>query len=126
MLVIVVVLSCGARKTAPPEPEEIAMMIHPQNGGTPYVDTSVHAMKVWYHGWTGDTAKALNNLRAQIAGILGGREMNRADVSAKVVFFEPNDSLHDIYSLDPSASVLPASTEKMFTSSSTLWALGSK
>ena len=129
VLTIFLVLSCGARKATPPEAAsyaDVATLIHPQNGSTPYVDTSIHAMKVWYKGWSGDTAKALNNLRQQIASILDGREMNRADVSAKVVLFEPNDSLHDIFSLDPSTSVLPASTEKMFTSSSTLWALGSK
>ncbi len=79
-----------------------------------------------FTGWTGDTARALNALRHQIYDILNGREMYRITASAKIVLFEPNDSLHEIYSLNPNANVLPASTEKLFTSSSTLWALGSK
>ncbi|MFI5202791.1 MAG: D-alanyl-D-alanine carboxypeptidase/D-alanyl-D-alanine-endopeptidase, partial [Candidatus Kapaibacterium sp.] len=66
----------------------------------------------------------LNNLRVQIDDILSTR--GRTAISAKIVFFEPNDSVHPVYSLNPDESVLPASTEKLFTSSSTLWALGSK
>ncbi|HEY3875415.1 MAG TPA: D-alanyl-D-alanine carboxypeptidase, partial [Candidatus Kapabacteria bacterium] len=133
VLTTFVVLSCGARKANSPEtiPEaqsytDVAQLIRPVNGTMPYIDTSPHPMHVSFSGWSGDTAKALNNLRAQIASILAGPGMSRANVSAKVVFFSPNDSTHDIYALDPNASVLPASTEKMFTSSTTLWALGSK
>ena len=89
-----------------------------------YTDTSAYPMHPNFQGWSGDTGRALNNLRAQIEGILNAR--GRTAVSAKVIFFEPNDSVHNIYAIDPNVSVLPASTEKLFTSSSTLWALGSK
>ncbi len=91
-----------------------------------FVDTSAHPMQVSFKGYHGDTAYALNELRAQISDIFNGREMKHASVSTKIVFFEPNDSLHNIYAYNSNANVLPASTEKMFTSSSTLWALGSK
>lgn len=89
-----------------------------------YTDTSAYPMHPSFQGWSGDTGRALNNLRAQIGDILSGG--GRASVSAKIVFFEPNDSVHNIYALNPDESVLPASNEKLFTSSATLWALGSK
>ena len=88
-----------------------------------YTDTSAYPMHVTYTGWNGDTARALNNLRDELASIL--ENGSRANISAKVIFFEPSDSVHPIYSLNPNESVLPASIEKMFTSSTTLWALGS-
>ncbi len=83
-------------------------------------------MRVTFKGSTADTARALSNLRAELADILSGREFRKTVTSVKIVFFEPNDSLHDVFALDPNAIILPASTEKLFTSSSTLWALGSK
>ena len=90
-----------------------------------YTDTSAYPMHPNFHGWSGDTGLALNNLRAQIDGILGSHG-RAANVSAKVIFFEPNDSIHNIYALNADESVLPASNEKLFTSSAILWALGSK
>ncbi len=45
--------------------------------------------------------------------------------SCKVVFYEPDNSLHPIYAVNPTLPVLPASVEKLFTTSATLWALGS-
>ena len=96
------------------------------NDSLHYVDTSAHPMQIGFKGWTGDTAHALNELRAQLAEIFDGREMKHISVSSKIVLFDSNDALHDIYDINPNASVWPASTEKMFTSSSTLWALGSK
>ena len=78
-----------------------------------------------FKGWNGDTAHALSELRAQISDIFDSREIEHANVSTKIVLFDANDSLHTIFSLNPDLAVLPASTEKLFTSSSTLWALGS-
>ena len=89
-------------------------------------DTNMYPMHVTFTGWTGDTATALNNLRAQLDAIVSGRAYDRATTSVRVVLFEPNGSLHNIYAKNANLSVLPASTEKLFTSSSTLWALGSK
>ncbi len=89
-----------------------------------YTDTSAYPMRVTFTGYSGDTARALNNLRDQLSTILDNG--SRATVTAKVIFFEPNDSVHPIYSLNPDESVLPASNEKLFTASATLWALGSK
>ena len=89
-----------------------------------YTDTSAYPMHPDFHGWSGDTARALHNLRSQLADILNNG--TRANVSAKIIFFDTNDSVHPIYALNPDASVLPASIEKLFTSSTTLWALGSK
>ena len=96
------------------------------NDSLHFVDTSAHPMHPDFKGWNGDTAHSLNELRSQISEIFSSREMKHAEVSAKIVLFDPNDSLHTIFSLNPNVAVLPASTEKMFTSSSTLWALGSK
>jgi D-alanyl-D-alanine carboxypeptidase/D-alanyl-D-alanine-endopeptidase (penicillin-binding protein 4) len=96
------------------------------NDSLRFVDTSAHPMRVSFNGWSGDTAGSLNNLRAQLSDILDGREMRHTTVSVKIVFFDTNDAVHNIYSLHPGENVLPASTEKLFTSSSTLWALGSK
>ncbi|HZK76087.1 MAG TPA: D-alanyl-D-alanine carboxypeptidase, partial [Candidatus Kapabacteria bacterium] len=89
-----------------------------------YTDTSAYPMHPSFQGWSGDTGRALNNLRAQIDDLLGNS--SRTSVSAKIVFFEPNDSVHNIYALNSDQSVMPASNEKLFTSSATLWALGSK
>lgn len=91
-----------------------------------FADTSAYPMRVTYQGTTADTARALKNLRAEIADIFAGREFRKAVTSVKIVFFEPNDSLHNVFAVGADASVLPASVEKLFTSSSTLWALGSK
>lgn len=90
-----------------------------------YVDTSAYAMHVTYNGTTLDTAKALNNLRTVLQETLAPA-VRGGIVSTKIVLFEPNNQLHPIYALNPYASVLPASVEKLFTSSSTIWALGSK
>jgi len=89
-------------------------------------DTTIYPMHVTFTGWKGDTATALNNLRNQLNDLLSGRAFSRATTSVKVVFFEPNDSIHPIYSRNASVWLPPASVEKLFTSSSTIWALGSK
>ncbi|MDP4198776.1 MAG: D-alanyl-D-alanine carboxypeptidase/D-alanyl-D-alanine-endopeptidase [Bacteroidota bacterium] len=119
VLLVFVVLSCGARKTAGTgeKPSEVA---------TPFVDTSAYPMHVAFKGTSADTAKALNNLRAQLSDIIGGREFRGATTGLKIVFFEPNDAVHAVFAVNPAVSILPASVEKLFTSSSTIWALGSK
>jgi PBP4 family serine-type D-alanyl-D-alanine carboxypeptidase len=89
-------------------------------------DTALYPMQVTFTGWKGDTGTAINNLRNQLADLLAGRSFSRATTSVKVVFFEPNDSIHPIFSRNASVWLPPASVEKLFTSSSTIWALGSK
>lgn len=118
---LLVVLSLGANSYYGMPSKRIAT-----DDSLRFVDTSIHAMQVNFKGWNGDTAHALAELRAQIADIFDSREIKHAEVSAKIVLFDANDSLHNIFSYNPDANVLPASTEKLFTSSSTLWALGSK
>jgi len=83
-------------------------------------------MHVSYKGTTYDTAEALNNLRAELSRLLSAPSLKGVTVSSKVVLFEPNNELHPVYAVNPTLSVLPASIEKMFTSSSTIWALGTK
>jgi len=119
-LALLVVLSIGANNFFTPSKRLVF------NDSIRFVDTSIHAMHPDFKGWNGDTARALSALREQIADIFDSKEIRRATVSAKIVLFEPNDSLRTIFSYHPDADVLPASTEKLFTSSSTLWALGSK
>lgn len=116
-----ILLSCGAKGNS-----------HASGSGSnepvfkeTYTDTSQYAMNPNFHGWSGDTARALNNLRDQIASILGGKEFRNVLTSTKVVLFEPDSSVHPVFAMSPDALVLPASVEKMFTSSSTIWALGS-
>ncbi len=119
-LTLLVVLSIGANNFLAPAKKQML------SDSTHFVDTSIHAMQVNFKGWNGDTARALSALRLQIEDIFDSREIQHANVSAKIVLFDTNGSLHDVFSYNPNANVLPASTEKLFTSSSTLWALGSK
>ena len=90
------------------------------------LSTQLYPIRPHFLGYQGDTALGLNALRAQIDRLLAGTESRGMTTSVKIVFFEPNDQIHPIFARNPGASVLPASVEKMFTSSSTLWALGSK
>lgn len=112
-------ISCGAKRHAPGP------------GGTDpvfsetFTDTSQYAMNPSYKGWTGDTARALNNLRQQIESLIATGASRNVVTTAKVIFFEPDNAVHPIYARDADLQVLPASVEKVFTSSSTIWALGS-
>jgi D-alanyl-D-alanine carboxypeptidase/D-alanyl-D-alanine-endopeptidase (penicillin-binding protein 4) len=125
VLLLFILFSCGAKRTSGPEAS--SHTFKPMFGpGEHYVDTSLYPMRPAFKGWSGDTARALNNLRNQIGQIFAGREFRNGIASAKIIFFEPNDVIHNIFALDPNESILPASTEKLFTSSSTIWALGSK
>lgn len=91
----------------------------------PYIDTSYFNKRITFTGFAGDTATALNNLREEIDFLLSGKEMRNVMVSVKIAVYEPNNKVHDVYALNPNISVLPASIEKLFTSSATMWALGS-
>jgi D-alanyl-D-alanine carboxypeptidase/D-alanyl-D-alanine-endopeptidase (penicillin-binding protein 4) len=113
-------LSCGAKKNSKPH----------TGGNDPvfkesFTDTSQFAMNPTFRGWSGDTARALNNLRERLAGIVSGPEFRNVTATTKIIFFEPDNSVHPIFAKDADVPVLPASVEKMFTSSSTIWALGS-
>jgi D-alanyl-D-alanine carboxypeptidase len=89
----------------------------PDSGHTPY--------NITFTGFSGDTASALNGLRSEFAEILPDTKYRRMTPSCKIVFFEPDNSLHPVYAVNPSLPVFPASVEKLFTTSATLWALGS-
>ena len=121
VLLLFCLLSCGAKRAGTPanDGEKGIAADH-------FVDTSAYPMHPNFKGWSGDTGRALNNLRSQLDQILSGKEFRNVLTSTRIVLFDPNDVLHDVYALNASQSVLPASTEKLFTSSSTLWALGSK
>jgi D-alanyl-D-alanine carboxypeptidase/D-alanyl-D-alanine-endopeptidase (penicillin-binding protein 4) len=120
-MLLLVVLSCGAKKAHVPgaHADYVGNIEH-------YTDTSQYAMHVTFKGCSCDTAKAIANLRNQIASVFQGKEFRNVLASARIVLFDTNNSVHDVFDLDPNASILPASTEKLFTSSSTIWALGSK
>ncbi len=92
----------------------------------PYVDTSAYPMHPSFKGWSGDTSRALNALRAELNEIFSEREFRNVIASAKIVFFDTNNFVHDVYSHNANEAIMPASVEKLFTSSSTIWALGSK
>jgi serine-type D-Ala-D-Ala carboxypeptidase/endopeptidase (penicillin-binding protein 4) len=96
-----------------------------REAGAAYVDTSYFAKRITFTGYTGDTATALNNLREELDLLLSGKEMRNVNASVKIRFLGPDNTGHDVYSLNPTLSVLPASVEKLFTSSATMWALGS-
>jgi D-alanyl-D-alanine carboxypeptidase/D-alanyl-D-alanine-endopeptidase (penicillin-binding protein 4) len=117
-----ILLSCGAKKHTPGSLAYGDNPVFKEN----FTDTSQYAMHPSFNGWTGDTARALNNLRDQIETILSGSAFRNVTATTKVIFFEPDSSVHPIYARDPDVQVLPASVEKMFTSSSTIWALGSQ
>ncbi len=90
------------------------------------VSDSLHTpYNINFKGYSGDTAIALNGLRRELADILPNTKYRRMTPSCKIVFYEPDNVLHPIYSVNPTQPVLPASVEKLFTTSATLWALGS-
>jgi len=99
-----------------------ALIVFAQTTSTDSLHTPLN---INFTGFSGDTAIALNGLRSEIAAILPNTKYRKMAPSCKVVFFEPDNSLHLIYEVNPSIPVLPASVEKLFTTSATLWALGS-
>jgi D-alanyl-D-alanine carboxypeptidase/D-alanyl-D-alanine-endopeptidase (penicillin-binding protein 4) len=91
----------------------------------PNLDSIHTPLNISYTGCNCDTAAALNGLRSELAAILPATSYKRMTPSCKVVFYEPDNTLHPIYAVNPALPVMPASVEKLFTTSSTLWALGS-
>ncbi|MEP7234955.1 MAG: D-alanyl-D-alanine carboxypeptidase, partial [Ignavibacteriota bacterium] len=92
----------------------------------PPLDSTHSPYNIYFSGFAGDTAAALSGLRSEIAAILPNTKYKRMTPSCKIVFYEPDNTLHNIYALSPNVPVLPASVEKLFTTSATLWALGSE
>jgi len=91
----------------------------------PPLDSTRNPYTITFSGFSGDTSIALGGLRKELAEILPDTKYRRMSPSCKVVFYEPDNSLHPIYAVNPALPVLPASVEKLFTTSATLWALGS-
>jgi D-alanyl-D-alanine carboxypeptidase/D-alanyl-D-alanine-endopeptidase (penicillin-binding protein 4) len=117
---VLILVSCGAKRHSPAQGGSDDPVFKEN-----FVDTSQFAMNPTFHGWTGDTARALNNLRDQLSKILSGSQFRNATTAAKIVLFEPDNGVHPVFAVDADLPVLPASVEKLFTSSSTIWALGS-
>ncbi|MDP4221107.1 MAG: D-alanyl-D-alanine carboxypeptidase/D-alanyl-D-alanine-endopeptidase [Bacteroidota bacterium] len=99
--------------------------LHSAAAQLPLSDSLHTPLAITFTGFSGDTAVALNGLRSELAGILPNTKYRRMTPSCKIVFYEPDNSLHPLYAVNPSLPVLPASVEKLFTTSATLWALGS-
>lgn len=92
----------------------------------PVLFDSIHTpLNVNFNGFHGDTAAALNGLRSELASILPATKYKRMTPACKVVFFEPDDRIHPVYGVNEDLPVMPASVQKLFTTSTTLWALGS-
>src|SRR5438045_906994 len=81
-----------------------AQMSPVDSGHTPY--------NITFTGFSGDTASALKGLRSELAEILPDTKYRRMTPSCKIVFYEPDNSLHPIYAVNPTLPVLPASVEK--------------
>ncbi len=92
----------------------------------PYAyDSTNTPLTIHFQSTTADTAIALNGLRSELASILPNTAYKKMTPACKVVFYEPDNSLHPIYAVNPDLPVMPASVEKLFTTSTVLWALGS-
>ncbi len=81
-------------------------------------------LNISFLGCKCDTAIALNGLRSELSAILPQTSYRKMTPSCKIVFYEPDNTLHPIYAVNPYLMVMPASVEKLFTTSTTLWALG--
>lgn len=92
----------------------------------PVSDTLRTPLAVTYRGYAGDTVSAVQGLRSELASILPATYYKRMTPSAKIVLFNPDNTLQTLHEVNPYAPVLPASVEKMFTTSTILWALGAK
>jgi len=102
----------------------LALYGHVTSAQHPTVDSVRTTLAITYRGYSGDTAAALNGLRSELKEILPDTKYRKMTPAAKIVLFEPDNSLHPVYAVNPSLPVLPASVEKLFTTSTTLWALG--
>jgi D-alanyl-D-alanine carboxypeptidase len=73
-----------------------------------------------------DTAVALRVLREEISSLLPATRYRYMIPACKVVLYNPDNSLIPIHDVNSELTVLPASVEKLFTTSTILWALGPK
>ncbi len=89
-------------------------------------DSARSPLSISFTGFSGDTATALKGLRQEIASLLPATFYKRMTPSCKIVLFAPDNTLIPIHEVNSSLSVFPASVEKLFTTSTILWALGSK
>ena len=89
-------------------------------------NTNKSPLSVTFSGFDGDTATALNGLRQEIDALLPATLYKHMTPSCKILLFAPDNSLIPIHEVNPTLSVFPASVEKLFTTSTVLWALGSK
>lgn len=92
----------------------------------PVSDTLRTPLAITYQGFDGDTASAVQGLRSELAAILPATAFKRMTPSAKIVLFNPDNSVQTLHEVNPYIPVLPASVEKMFTTGTILWALGAK
>src|SRR5687768_1590459 len=83
----------------------------------PVSDTLLTPFQVTYHGFEGDTAGAIQELRSELAAIKPATMYQRMTPSAKIVLFNPDNTIQTLHEVNPYAPVLPASVEKMFTTS---------
>jgi D-alanyl-D-alanine carboxypeptidase/D-alanyl-D-alanine-endopeptidase (penicillin-binding protein 4) len=81
-------------------------------------------LPITFQGFPGDTATALNGLRSELHDILPDTKYKQMSPTTKIILYEPDNAMHPVYAVNPLAPVLPASVEKLFTTSATLWALG--
>lgn len=88
-------------------------------------DSNKTPLNITFTGYKGDTAAALNGLRKEIADLLPPTRYKKMFPSCKVVLINPDSSATHIHEVNASHPVLPASVEKLFTTSTILWALGS-
>ncbi|HEY6171767.1 MAG TPA: D-alanyl-D-alanine carboxypeptidase/D-alanyl-D-alanine-endopeptidase [Candidatus Kapabacteria bacterium] len=88
-------------------------------------DSNKTPLKITFTGYSGDTSAALRGLRKEIADLLPPTKYKRMFPSCKVVLINPDSTISHIHEVNASQPVLPASVEKLFTTSTILWALGS-
>ncbi len=87
-------------------------------------DSNKTPLNITFSEYKGDTSAALGGLRKEIADLLPPTKYKKMFPSAKIVLINPDGSASHIHEVNASARVLPASVEKLFTTSTILWALG--
>lgn len=87
-------------------------------------DSNNSPLKITFTGYSGDTAAALNGLRKEIADLLPPTRYKKMFPSCKVMLINPDSTSTHIHEVNASHPILPASVEKLFTTSTILWALG--
>jgi serine-type D-Ala-D-Ala carboxypeptidase/endopeptidase (penicillin-binding protein 4) len=87
-------------------------------------DSNKTPLNITFTGYSGDTSTALNGLRKEIADLLPPTKYKKMFPSCKVVLINPDHTTSHIHEVNAGHAVLPASVEKLFTTSTILWALG--